>query len=80
VGQKTKNYRIMTILAILLFFSGFFQFIFGVIWIILFIAALLDIFKSVLPLNTKLLWLVVILVAPILGSIIYLYWGKYQTV
>lgn len=69
----------MTTLAILLFFSGFFQFIFGVIWIILFIAALLDIFRSSLPLNTKLLWLVVILVAPILGSLIYLYWGKNQT-
>lgn len=70
----------MIILTILLFFSGFFSFIFGVIWIILVVAALLDLFKAGLPLNTKLLWLIVILVAPILGSLIYLYWGKNQKI
>lgn len=70
----------MTTLTILLYFSGFFQFIFGVIWIILVVAALLDLFKTDLPINTKLLWLIVILVAPIFGSLIYLYWGKYQRI
>lgn len=68
----------MITLAILLFFGGFFRFIFGVIWVILIVVALLDLFKSVLPTNTKLLWLIVILVAPVFGSLIYLYWGKYQ--
>lgn len=70
----------MITLAILLYFSGFFQFIFGVIWIILVVAALLDLFKSVLPTNTKLLWLIIILVAPIFGSLLYLYWGKNQKI
>ena len=70
----------MITLAILLYFSGFFQFIFGVIWIILVVAALLDLFRTELPLNTKLLWLIVILVAPIFGSLIYLYWGTYQRI
>ena len=70
----------MITLAVLLFFGGFFRFIFGVIWIILVVAALLDLFKTVMPTNTKLLWLIVILVAPILGSIIYLYWGKHQRI
>ena len=70
----------MITLAILLFFGGFFRFIFGVIWIILVVAALLDLFKTVMPTNTKLLWLIVILVAPIFGSLIYLFWGKYQRI
>jgi hypothetical protein len=62
----------------LLFIGGLFRFIFGVIWVILIVVTLLDLFKSMLPINTKLLWLIVILVAPIFGSLIYLYWGKYQ--
>ncbi|HUH33801.1 MAG TPA: PLDc N-terminal domain-containing protein [Daejeonella sp.] len=70
----------MITLAILLFFGGFFRFIFGVIWIILVVAALLDLFKAVMPTNTKLLWLIIILVAPIFGSLIYLFWGKYQRI
>jgi Phospholipase_D-nuclease N-terminal len=70
----------MITLTTLLFFGGFFQFIFGVIWIILVVAALLDLFKTVMPTNTKLLWLIVILVAPVFGSLIYLFWGKYQRI
>jgi len=70
----------MTTLAILLFFGGFFRFIFGVIWIILIVVTLLDLFKTALPTNTKLLWLIIILVAPIFGSLIYLFWGKYQRI
>ena len=70
----------MITLTIMLFFGGFFRFIFGVIWMILVVVTLLDLFKSMLPTNTKLLWLIVILVAPIFGSLIYLYWGKYQKI
>ena len=66
------------IMLTLLFIGGLFRFIFGVIWVILIVVTLLDLFKSMLPINTKLLWLIVILVAPIFGSLIYLYWGKYQ--
>jgi len=70
----------MITLAVLLFFGGFFRFIFGVIWIILIVVTLLDLFKAVMPTNTKLLWLIIILVAPIFGSLIYLFWGKYQKI
>lgn len=66
------------ILLTLLFIGGLFRFIFGVIWFILIVITLIDLFKSNLPTNTKLLWLIVILIAPVLGSLIYLLWGKNQ--
>ena len=66
------------ILLTLLFIGGLFRFIFGVIWFILIVITLMDLFKSNLPTNTKLLWLIVILIAPVLGSLIYLIWGKNQ--
>ena len=59
-------------LAIFLFMGGLLRFIFGVIWAILIIIALMDLFTSPLPTNTKLLWLIVILIAPVLGCLIYL--------
>ena len=65
-------------LAIFLFMGGLLRFIFGVIWAILIIIALMDLFTSPLPTNTKLLWLIVILIAPVLGSLIYLLWGRNQ--
>ncbi|MHB1177827.1 MAG: PLDc N-terminal domain-containing protein [Daejeonella sp.] len=65
-------------LVVILFIGGLFRFVIGVIWLILIAIALLDLFKSNLPTNTKLLWLIVILVAPGVGSLIYLLWGKYQ--
>lgn len=65
-------------LVVILFMGGLFRFVIGVIWLILIAIALLDLFKSNLPTNTKLLWLIVILVAPGVGSLIYLLWGKYQ--
>ena len=66
------------ILLTLLFIGGLFRFIFGVIWFILIVITLMDLFKSNLPTNTKLLWLIVILIAPVVGSLIYLLWGKNQ--
>lgn len=68
----------MITLAIILFIGGVFRFIMGAIWFILIVMALLDLFKSGLPTNTKLLWLIVILIAPVIGSLIYLLWGKNQ--
>ncbi len=65
-------------LTVILFVGGLFRFVIGVIWLILIAVALLDLFKSNLPTNTKLLWLIVILIAPGVGSLIYLLWGKYQ--
>jgi len=59
--------------------SGIFGFIFFVLYVVLFIYALLDIIKSSrLNQNTKLLWIIIILIAPILGSLIYLVWGRNQ--
>ncbi len=57
---------------------GFVAFVFIAITLILFIVALLDLFNNSAPTNTKLLWLIVILIAPLLGSLIYLIWGKNQ--
>ena len=70
----------MTLSALFLFIGGLFRFIFGLLWFILIVVALLDLFKSSLPVNTKLLWLIVILIAPVLGSLVYLLWGKYQRI
>jgi len=70
----------MIILSTLLFIGGLFRLIFGIIWFFLLIVTLMDLFKSALPLNTKLLWFIVILIAPVLGSLVYLLWGRYQKV
>ncbi|SKB69592.1 PLDc N-terminal domain-containing protein [Daejeonella lutea] len=68
----------MITLATLLFIGGLIRVIFGIIWFILLIITLMDLFKSSVPLNTKLLWLIVILLAPVIGCLVYLLWGKYQ--
>jgi hypothetical protein len=68
----------MLTLVIILFIGGLFRLLLGLIWAILFVVTLMDLFNSLLPANTKLLWLIVILVAPILGCLIYLFWGKQQ--
>lgn len=70
----------MITLATILFIGGLFRLLFGIIWALLFVITLMDLFNSMLPINTKLLWLVVILVAPILGCLIYLFWGKRQRI
>ena len=66
-------------LSNLLFIGGLFRFVFAAIWLLLVVIALMDLFKSALPTNTKILWLIVILIAPGVGSLIYLLWGKYQS-
>ncbi|MFY0653973.1 MAG: PLDc_N domain-containing protein [Cyclobacteriaceae bacterium] len=38
--------------------------------------ALVDIFRSSLPTNTKVLWFVVVILFPILGSIVYYFVGR----
>lgn len=68
----------MITLSTFLFIGGLFRLLFGLIWALLFIITLMDLFNSSFPINTKLLWLVIILVAPILGCLIYLFWGKRQ--
>lgn len=66
----------MSGLLILLFIGGLLRFLIGIIWFILIVVTLMDLLKSRIPTNTKLLWLIVILLAPVLGSIIYLLVGR----
>lgn len=66
----------MSTLLILLFVGGVLRFLLGIIWFILIVVTLLELLKSRIPTNTKLLWLIVILLAPVLGSIIYLLVGR----
>jgi hypothetical protein len=55
--------------------SGTFGFIFLALWILLVILTLINMFRNAkLNLENKVLWLIVIIVAPILGSMIYLFW------
>ncbi len=63
----------------LLLIGPSFRGIFGIIWLILMIYALLQVIKSNVPTNTKLLWIILIVVAPVIGSLIYLLWGKNQS-
>ncbi len=60
----------------LLFIGSALNAILGLFWLLLLIYTLWDLFNRSLPINTKLLWLIVILIAPVLGSLIYLLWGR----
>lgn len=40
------------------------------------VVALMQVFNSTMPTNTKLLWLIVILVAPFIGSLIWFAIGR----
>jgi hypothetical protein len=66
----------MSTLIIILFIGGLFRFLMGILWFVLIVYTLMDLLRSNLPTNTKLLWLIVILIAPFLGSIIYLIAGR----
>lgn len=66
----------MSTLIIILFIGGLLRFLMGILWFVLIVYTLMDLLRSNLPTNTKLLWLIVILIAPILGSIIYLIAGR----
>ena len=57
--------------------SGVVGLIFFLIELILVVYALMDIFKnSSFSQSTKLLWFIIILLIPILGSLLYLFWGR----
>jgi hypothetical protein len=66
----------MSTLLVILFIGGVLRFLLGIIWFILIVVTLMDLLKSRIATNTKLLWLIVILLAPVLGSIIYLILGR----
>lgn len=47
-----------------------------VAYLALIIVALMQVFNSTMPTNTKLLWLIVILIAPFIGSLIWFAVGR----
>lgn len=47
--------------------------------LILIIIALIDILKNQhINVNTKILWFILLILAPVIGALIYLFWGRYQ--
>lgn len=66
----------MSTLLTILFIGVVLRFLIGIIWFVLIVVTILDLIKSRIPTNTKLLWLIVILIAPVLGSLIYLILGR----
>ena len=47
-----------------------------VAYLALIVVALMQVFRSTMPTNTKLLWLIVILIAPFIGSLIWFAVGR----
>ncbi|HEY0245571.1 MAG TPA: PLDc N-terminal domain-containing protein [Mucilaginibacter sp.] len=59
--------------------TGTFGLIFMIIWALLFVFTLLNILRNHnLGVGNKLIWIVIILVVPILGSLIYILWKSAQ--
>jgi hypothetical protein len=57
--------------------GGAFGLVFLIAWVLLVGYALLDLLnKSSFNQTNKLLWLIIILIAPILGSLLYIFWGR----
>ncbi len=61
-------------------FAGTTALIIWLLAIILWIVAIVDIIKSSAPGNTKILWLIIVLVLPFLGTILYFLIGRGNTV
>jgi hypothetical protein len=60
--------------------SGTFGLIFFIAWILLVVYALVNVLRnSGFNQSTKLLWIIIILIAPILGSLLYIFWGRNQS-
>ncbi|TSC75305.1 MAG: hypothetical protein G01um101430_512 [Parcubacteria group bacterium Gr01-1014_30] len=55
---------------------AWFKTILGILWLILFIWALVDILGSKKDVATKIIWIVVCLILPVLGVIIYVIFGS----
>lgn len=53
-----------------------FSLAFGLLWMLLVIFCLLHIYKNQLPFANKLIWTVIVLVAPLIGCIFYLALGR----
>lgn len=56
-------------------FTGAVGLIFLIVWLLLAVITLLSMFRThSLNLDNKLLWIVIIVVVPIVGSLIYFFW------
>lgn len=53
--------------------------ILGLLPIALWIAGLVSCLQSDKPTNTKLLWVIIIVIAPVLGALLWFFWGKKNT-
>jgi Zn-dependent protease with chaperone function len=59
--------------------SGVIGVVFFIVWLVLLVYALWLLLKSrSTNLGAKLLWLFIIVLAPILGSLLYLFWSRTQ--
>ncbi len=67
----------MTILSSVGIFSIFMMILFGMILLILLpIAEIIDIIRSNIYENDKIIWIIIIILIPVLGSILYFLLGK----
>ncbi len=61
--------------------SGIFGLIFLITWVVLAFAALFNLFLTPwLNVISRVVWLVIIIVIPVLGALIYLFWKKVRKV
>ncbi|HEY1024149.1 MAG TPA: PLD nuclease N-terminal domain-containing protein [Sphingobacteriaceae bacterium] len=56
--------------------AAVFSIVFSLLWLALVVFCLLDIFRSSMPGINKLIWAVIVLVAPLLGCIFYFIFGR----
>lgn len=62
-------------------FSGILGAIVFIAWVILAFIALLNIFRTPwLNATSRLVWIVIIIVVPVLGALVYLFWKKVKKV
>ncbi|MEO6524573.1 MAG: PLDc N-terminal domain-containing protein [Mucilaginibacter sp.] len=74
--QVAFNPNIMHFIGSLI--SGAFGLIFFIINILLVLYAVLSILRSPMNMNTKLLWIIIIILIPFIGSLLYIFWGRNQ--
>lgn len=58
--------------------SGAFGLIFFIAWVLLVLYAIMSILRSGMNQNTKLLWFIIIILIPVVGSLLYIFWGRNQ--
>jgi hypothetical protein len=58
---------------------GAFSLVLPAVWLLLFCLGLISIVTSKKKTNTKLLWIVIIILAPVFGSLLWFLWGKANT-